>query len=76
MLLALARNGDRVINETLLTVASIVLIATSVLWVVVSRVVLRNLRKAASIPTASIKAPPSRDIWREPPPPPPSASSS
>ena len=70
MLFALARNSDRVLNEGLVTAASISLIVASVLWVVVSRLVLRNLRKGAHVATASIKAP-SKDIWRDPPPAPP-----
>jgi branched-subunit amino acid ABC-type transport system permease component len=66
LLLAQARdNADRVLNENLVTAASIALIAASILWVIVSRLVVRNLRKGANLPlTGSLKA---RDIWKEPP---------
>lgn len=69
MLLALAPEGDRVLNEGLVAAASIALIAASILWVVLSRLILRNLRKSAEVPIASVKA--GTDIWRDPPPPPP-----
>ena len=69
MLLALARNTDRVLNESLVTAASIALIAASILWVVLSRLVLRNLRKAARVTEPAAEATAlRRDIWREPPP--------
>jgi hypothetical protein len=66
MLLALARNSDRIVNETLITVASISLVVSSVLWIVLSRAILRNLRKRAHVPTASVRVE-DRNIWREPP---------
>ena len=69
MLFALARNSDRVLNENLVTAASIALIVASIMWVVLSRLILRNLRKGAQAPVASVKA--TTDIWKEPPPPPP-----
>ena len=67
MLLALARNSDKVLNESLVTAASVSLVAASILWIVMSRLILRNLRKRAHVPTASIKVP-ERDIWKDPPP--------
>ena len=67
MLLALARNGDKVLNETLVTAASVSLVAASILWIVMSRLILRNLRKGSHVPAASMKVP-ERDIWKEPPP--------
>jgi branched-subunit amino acid ABC-type transport system permease component len=82
MLLAQVRdNTDRVLNEGLVTAASIALIAASILWVIVSRLVVRNLRKKARITTGSLKtgkaAPAAieedaslirtRDIWKKPP---------
>ena len=67
MLFALARNPDKILNEGLVTAASIALIASSILWVVLSRLVIRNLRRAADIPTAAPSFKVSRDIWREPP---------
>ena len=66
MFLALARNGDTVLDQTLVTAASVALVAASILWIVLSRLILRNLRKRAHVPTASVKAP-GRDIWKEPP---------
>ena len=67
MLLALARNGDKVLNESLVTAASVSLVVASILWIVMSRVILKNLRKRSPLPTASIKVP-ERDIWKDPPP--------
>ena len=66
MLLALARNSDRVLNETLVSAASITLVAVSILWIVLSRLILRNLRKGARVPTKVPRAP-RRDIWSAPP---------
>jgi hypothetical protein len=65
MLLDLAQEtGERVLNQNLVTAASIALIAASVLWVVLSRLILRNLRKSQR-PTPVEK--PVRDPWRAPP---------
>ena len=82
MFLAQVRDStERVLNEGLVTAASIALISASILWVIVSRLVVRNLRKGARISTGSVKAgktappvvdeeaPPTktRDLWRKPP---------
>lgn len=66
MLFALARNSDKILNETLVTAASISLVVASVLWIVLSRIILRNLRRGARIPIASSRVD-DRDIWKEPP---------
>ena len=66
MLLALARNADKVLNETLVTAACVALVSASILWIVLSRMILRNLRKGARVPTASMRVD-ERDIWKSPP---------
>ena len=68
-LLALQRSADRVLNENLVTAASITLITASILWVVLSRLTLRNLRKAAGTPKTATKSERRRrrDLWKEPP---------
>jgi hypothetical protein len=68
MLLDVAqRTSERVLNENLVTAACVALIIASVLWVVLSRLILRNLRRAhrAPVPAATTKT--SRDPWRAPP---------
>lgn len=57
-------------QEPLLTVASVLLIVVSIGWIVVSRVVSRNLRKAATRKRGVKKGPvrPAKDIWADPPP--------
>jgi hypothetical protein len=42
------------------------LIVASVLWVVLSRLILRNLRRAAKVPISGTRSAP-KDIWKEPP---------
>ncbi len=56
-------------QDPLLTVASVLLIVVSFGWIVVSRLVSRNLRKAARARNAKKKgtARPARDIWADPP---------
>ena len=63
---AAQRAGNNVLNDDLVTVACIFVIGASVLWIVGSRLVLRNLRRAADVPDGR-DAP--RDMWKEPPPP-------
>ena len=57
-------------QDPLLTVASVVLIVVSVGWILVSRLVSRNLRRnaarARAKKTGAVR--PARDIWAEPPP--------
>jgi hypothetical protein len=69
LLLTAQRSADKVLNENLVTAASIALIAASILWVVLSRLTLRNLRKAAGTPLTRAKnqRDKSRDLWKEPP---------
>ena len=57
-------------QDPLLTVASVLLIVVSVGWIVVSRLVSRNLRKTAARARAPKKGParPAKDIWADPPP--------
>ncbi len=72
-LIDLAQRGDR-LNEFLsdpsLTVACVMLIVVSVMWVVVSRLIVRNLRKVAlrGIHNRRVDSMrPARDIWTMPP---------
>ena len=67
----LAAKADQLFGQDVVTVASIAVIAASAMWIVLSRLVVRNLRKAAAIrshkplPVEPVK--PVRDIWRDPP---------
>lgn len=57
-------------QDPLLTVASVLLIVVSIGWVVVSRLVSRNLRRRAAQtrrPAKKGAARPARDIWADPP---------
>lgn len=62
---------DEFVQDPLLTVASVLLIVVSFGWIVVSRLVSRNLRKAAAArergdkKKGSVK--PAKDIWAGPP---------
>jgi branched-subunit amino acid ABC-type transport system permease component len=60
--------ADEVLNQDLVTAACVALIIASVLWVVLSRLTLRNLRRGANVPTSTKKA--KRDLWSAPPEPP------
>ncbi|HJR44809.1 MAG TPA: hypothetical protein VJ927_04335 [Actinomycetota bacterium] len=69
----LAVRGDRInefLSDPMLTVACVMLVVVSVGWVIVSRLIVRNLRKAAM---RGIRNPrvdsmrPERDIWTMPP---------
>lgn len=72
-LIELAKRGDRIdefLSDPMLTVACVMLVVVSFGWVVVSRLIVRNLRKAAmrGIRTARVDAVrPNRDIWTMPP---------
>ena len=69
----LAVRGDRInefLSDPMLTVASVMLVVVSVGWVIVSRLIVRNLRKAAmrGIRNERIEAMrPAKDIWTMPP---------
>jgi hypothetical protein len=56
-------------QDPLLTVASVLLIVVSIGWIIVSRLVSRNLRKSAALARGgkkgTVKA--SKDIWAGPP---------
>ncbi len=56
-------------QDPLLTVASVLLIVVSVGWIIVSRLVSRNLRKSAALARRQKKGAvkPARDIWADPP---------
>ena len=59
---------EELAQDPLLTVASVLLIVVGVGWIVVSRLVSRNLRKTVAARTRK-KGPvrPARDIWAGPP---------
>ncbi|MDP9069123.1 MAG: hypothetical protein M3N53_12375 [Actinomycetota bacterium] len=72
-MIELAQRGDR-LNEFLsdpsLTMACVMLIVVSIMWVVVSRLIVRNLRRAAlrGVRNARVDSMrPARDIWTMPP---------
>lgn len=60
---------DEFVQDPLLTVASVLLIVVSIGWIVVSRIVSRNLRKTAQRARGPKKgaAKPAKDIWAGPP---------
>ena len=68
----LAQPLEEFAQDPLLTVASVLLIVVSIGWIVVSRLVSRNLRKSAALAhneknkkTGAVK--PAKDIWAGPP---------
>ena len=69
----LAKRGDRIeefLADPVLTVACVMLVVVSFGWVVISRLIVRNLRKAAmrGIRSRRVDAVrPNRDIWTMPP---------
>ena len=72
ILLAKARHFGEFARDPLLTVACVLLAVVSIGWVVLSRLIARNLRKAilrremaARRPVGDVRPP--RDIWSEPP---------
>lgn len=73
MELSQGRSVDRLeefLADPALTIACVMLIVVSVGWVVISRLIVRNLRKAAMRGRRSRRieaARPSRDIWTMPP---------
>lgn len=73
VLLARARHFGELARDPVLTVACVLLVVVSIAWVVVTRLIARNLRKALlrqqmarRRPVAPVRPP--RDIWSEPPP--------
>lgn len=61
---------EEFLAEPVLSIACVMLIVVSVGWVVVSRLIVRNLRKAAMRGRRSRRieaARPTRDIWTMPP---------
>ncbi len=55
-------------RDPTLTVACVLLIVVSLVWIVVSRLIYRNLQRTAqrrAIPRGAVRAP--RDIWKAPP---------
>ncbi|HEV2756428.1 MAG TPA: hypothetical protein VG318_11710 [Actinomycetota bacterium] len=59
---------EELAQDPLLTVASVLLIVVAVGWIVVSRLVSRNLRKrAAAGAKKKGTVRPAKDIWTEPP---------
>ena len=59
-----------VIEEPLLSVAAVLLIFVSVAWIIMSRLITHEMKKAAYRALnnkTSRKAKPSRDIWSSPP---------
>lgn len=56
-------------QDPLLTVASVLLIVVSLGWIIVSRLVSRNLRKTAALARGTKKGAvkPAKDIWAGPP---------
>lgn len=68
--LLLAQPLEEFAQDPLLTVASVLLIVVSLGWIVVSRIVSRNLRKTAAQALQKKKkgaVRPSKDVWAGPP---------
>lgn len=69
----LAQRGDGLnefLSDPTLTVACVMLIVVSIMWVIVSRLIVRNLRKAALRGVRNRRVDsmrPARDIWTIPP---------
>jgi hypothetical protein len=70
-LAATARAITELFADPVLTVACVLLIVVSVGWLVVTRLIVREMRKAAfqgqRVPRIDVVTPP-RDIWAFPPP--------
>ncbi len=65
----LERRLDQFGSDPVLTVACVLLIFVSLMWIVMARIIYRNLRRAvedAQIPVKRVQPP--RDIWKSPPP--------
>ncbi|MDQ3985353.1 MAG: hypothetical protein M3280_02510 [Actinomycetota bacterium] len=55
-------------QDPILTLACIALIAISIAWLIVARLIARNLKRAAELgPTKVDQVRPPRDIWSKPP---------
>jgi hypothetical protein len=69
----LAAPGDRLnefMSDPSLTIACVLLVVVSFGWMIISRLIVRNLRKAASRGVRNRRVEsmrPSRDIWTMPP---------
>ncbi len=72
-LIYLAQRGDRLnefMSDPTLTVACVLLVVVSIGWVIISRLIARNLRKAGrrGIRNRQVDSMrPARDIWTMPP---------
>jgi hypothetical protein len=64
-------NVEEFFNDPILTVACVLLVVVSIGWILVSRLVARNMRRARlrrlNPPKPGEYQPP-RDVWAEPPP--------
>jgi cell division protein FtsX len=59
---------EELAQDPLLTVAAVILIVVAIGWIVVSRVVSRNLRRTAAQAAKKKGTPrPAKDIWSDPP---------
>ena len=64
----LEKRLDEFGQEPILTLASIALIAISIAWLIVARLISRNLKRAAErAPSKVDQVRPPRDIWSKPP---------
>jgi hypothetical protein len=64
-------NVEEFFNDPILTVACVLLIVVSIGWILVSRLVARNMRRARLRrlnPAKPGEYQPPRDVWAEPPP--------
>ena len=73
MLVAKGRHFYEFARDPLLTIACVLLVVVSIGWVVMTRLISRNLRRALlrqqqarRRPVGSVRKP--RDVWSEPPP--------
>ena len=69
-LAATARDLGELFRDPALTVACVLLMVVSIGWVIVTRLIVRDLKKAArkgrAVPRIDVVRPP-RDIWSYPP---------
>lgn len=64
-------NVEEFLNDPILTVACVLLIVVSIGWIIVSRLVSRNMRRARLRrldPAKPGEYEPPRDVWADPPP--------
>jgi hypothetical protein len=66
--LAQDRSLEEFAREPILTVACVLLIVVSAGWIVVSRLIVRNLKSADLSRRVPLSARKPRDIWEYPPP--------